>query len=131
VPVLRLVMWSSSSAQVSHNSLSSASFCLAAKVIAGPVGLMSVYSAFLRGASKVYSVDRVPRGLAKARELGAIPIDSPTVIQSLKSSSSSLRELTELVTVLGMSVLTLKGSTWVILLLSKLSTSLETEAGLV
>lgn len=36
---------------------------------------MTVYSAFLRGASKVYSVDSVPQRLAKARELGAIPID--------------------------------------------------------
>jgi glutathione-independent formaldehyde dehydrogenase len=42
---------------------------------AGPVGLMAAYSALLRGASKVFSVDRVPERLAKAREIGAIPID--------------------------------------------------------
>ncbi|MEU6068273.1 glutathione-independent formaldehyde dehydrogenase [Streptomyces sp. NPDC047082] len=42
---------------------------------AGPVGLMAAYSALLRGASKVFSVDRVPERLAKAAEIGAIPID--------------------------------------------------------
>ncbi|KAG4440731.1 hypothetical protein IFR05_003775 [Cadophora sp. M221] len=42
---------------------------------AGPVGLLAAYSAFLRGASKVYSVDRVPERLAKAKSIGAIPID--------------------------------------------------------
>ncbi|WP_037853177.1 glutathione-independent formaldehyde dehydrogenase [Streptomyces sp. NRRL S-340] len=42
---------------------------------AGPVGLMAAYSALLRGASKVFSVDRVPERLAKAEEIGAIPID--------------------------------------------------------
>ncbi|KAH8784305.1 putative S-glutathione dehydrogenase [Hyaloscypha finlandica] len=42
---------------------------------AGPVGLLCAYSAFLRGASKVYSVDRVPQRLAKAKSIGAIPID--------------------------------------------------------
>ncbi len=34
-----------------------------------------MYSAFLRGASKVYSTDRVPQRLAKAKSIGAIPID--------------------------------------------------------
>jgi len=42
---------------------------------AGPVGLMAAYSALLRGASRVFSVDRVPERLNKAREIGAIPID--------------------------------------------------------
>ncbi|MFC4331534.1 glutathione-independent formaldehyde dehydrogenase [Streptomyces andamanensis] len=42
---------------------------------AGPVGLMAAYSALLRGASKVFTVDRVPERLAKAEEIGAIPID--------------------------------------------------------
>lgn len=42
---------------------------------AGPVGLMAAYSALLRGASKVFSVDRVPERLAKAEEIGAVPID--------------------------------------------------------
>src|ERR1700704_2403772 len=42
---------------------------------AGPVGLMAAYSALLRGAAKVFSVDRVPERLNKAKEIGAIPID--------------------------------------------------------
>jgi glutathione-independent formaldehyde dehydrogenase len=42
---------------------------------AGPVGLMAAYSALLRGASKVFSIDRVPERLAKAKEIGAIPIN--------------------------------------------------------
>lgn len=42
---------------------------------AGPVGLMAAYSALIRGASAVYVVDRVPERLAKAKEMGAIPID--------------------------------------------------------
>ncbi|AQA16784.1 glutathione-independent formaldehyde dehydrogenase [Streptomyces samsunensis] len=42
---------------------------------AGPVGLMSAYSALLRGAATAFVVDRVPERLAKAEEIGAIPID--------------------------------------------------------
>ncbi|PKW12666.1 glutathione-independent formaldehyde dehydrogenase [Saccharopolyspora spinosa] len=42
---------------------------------AGPVGLMAAYSALLRGAARVFCVDRVPERLAKAEEIGAIPID--------------------------------------------------------
>lgn len=42
---------------------------------AGPVGLMAAYSAILRGASQVYVVDRVPERLAKAKEIGCIPIN--------------------------------------------------------
>ncbi|MGW1677042.1 glutathione-independent formaldehyde dehydrogenase [Saccharopolyspora sp. NPDC002376] len=42
---------------------------------AGPVGLMAAYSALLRGAARVFSVDRIPERLAKAEEIGAIPID--------------------------------------------------------
>jgi glutathione-independent formaldehyde dehydrogenase len=41
----------------------------------GPVGLMAAYSALLRGASKVFVVDRIPERLDKAREIGAIPIN--------------------------------------------------------
>ncbi|NUR04569.1 MAG: glutathione-independent formaldehyde dehydrogenase [Streptomyces sp.] len=41
----------------------------------GPVGLMAAYSALLRGAKKVFVVDRVPERLQKAREIGAIPIN--------------------------------------------------------
>ena len=42
---------------------------------AGPVGLMAAYSALLRGASRVFVVDRVPERLAKAREIGAVAVD--------------------------------------------------------
>lgn len=42
---------------------------------AGPVGLLAAYSAILRGASKVYSVDDVPTRLEVARSIGAIPIN--------------------------------------------------------
>ncbi|KIK70140.1 hypothetical protein GYMLUDRAFT_34610 [Collybiopsis luxurians FD-317 M1] len=45
---------------------------------AGPVGLMAAYSAVLRGASDVFVVDRVPERLAKAKEIGATPIDFST-----------------------------------------------------
>jgi glutathione-independent formaldehyde dehydrogenase len=42
---------------------------------AGPVGLMAAYSALLRGASRVFVVDRVPSRLALAEQIGAVPID--------------------------------------------------------
>ncbi|HWB84124.1 MAG TPA: glutathione-independent formaldehyde dehydrogenase [Bryobacteraceae bacterium] len=42
---------------------------------AGPVGLLSAYSAFLRGAAEVYVVDRAPVRLEKAEAIGAIPVD--------------------------------------------------------
>ncbi|OJJ79694.1 uncharacterized protein ASPGLDRAFT_52219 [Aspergillus glaucus CBS 516.65] len=53
---------------------------------AGPVGLLCAYSAILRGASRVYSVDYVPSRLDKAKSIGAIPInfkDSDPVQQIL------------------------------------------------
>lgn len=42
---------------------------------AGPVGLMAAYSAQIRGASRVYVVDRVPERLAAAEKIGCTPID--------------------------------------------------------
>lgn len=42
---------------------------------AGPVGLMAAYSATLRGASRVYSVDYVPERLRLAESIGAVPIN--------------------------------------------------------
>lgn len=42
---------------------------------AGPIGLMAAYSAIIRGASLVYVVDHVPQRLAKAAEMGAVPIN--------------------------------------------------------
>jgi glutathione-independent formaldehyde dehydrogenase len=41
----------------------------------GPVGLMAAYSALLRGASKVFVVDRVTERLQKAEQIGAVPIN--------------------------------------------------------
>ncbi|MCG0291115.1 glutathione-independent formaldehyde dehydrogenase [Streptomyces sp. PSAA01] len=43
---------------------------------AGPVGLMAAYSAVLRGAGRVWSVDFHSDRLRKAEEIGAIPIDT-------------------------------------------------------
>jgi len=42
---------------------------------AGPVGLLSVCCALLKGASEVYVIDSIPERLAKASELGAIAVD--------------------------------------------------------
>ncbi|KAK2018409.1 alcohol dehydrogenase GroES-like domain-containing protein [Colletotrichum eremochloae] len=42
---------------------------------AGPVGLLCAYSAIIRGASAVYSIDHVPERLAKAASIGAVPIN--------------------------------------------------------
>ena len=42
---------------------------------AGPVGLMAAYSGVLRGASKVYVVDKVKERLNIATKIGATPID--------------------------------------------------------
>ncbi|RGP80151.1 alcohol dehydrogenase [Fusarium longipes] len=42
---------------------------------AGPVGLMAAYSAMLRGASRVFVVDRVPERLQAAEKIGCTPID--------------------------------------------------------
>ena len=53
----------------------------------GPVGLLCAYSALLRGAIRVYSVDHVPERLEKAKSIGAIPInfmESDPVAQIMK-----------------------------------------------
>jgi threonine dehydrogenase-like Zn-dependent dehydrogenase len=42
---------------------------------AGPVGLMALHAARIRGASRVYSVDYVPERLALAEQQGATPIN--------------------------------------------------------
>ena len=42
---------------------------------AGPVGLMAAYSSILRGASKVFVVDKVADRLKLAEDIGAVPID--------------------------------------------------------
>lgn len=43
---------------------------------AGAVGLLAAYSAQLRGASEVYSVDLIDERLNKAAELGFVPVDA-------------------------------------------------------
>ncbi|CRK04304.1 hypothetical protein BN1723_008865 [Verticillium longisporum] len=56
---------------------------------AGPVGLMAAYSAVLRGASRVYVVDRVPERLKAAEKIGCVPIDfssSDPVDQIIKAN---------------------------------------------
>jgi glutathione-independent formaldehyde dehydrogenase len=42
---------------------------------AGPVGLMAAYSSLIRGASRVFVVDRVPNRLGLAEQIGAIPVN--------------------------------------------------------
>ncbi|TVY59931.1 S-(hydroxymethyl)glutathione dehydrogenase [Fusarium oxysporum f. sp. cubense] len=42
---------------------------------AGPVGLLTAYTAILRGASRVYSVDHVPMRLERAASIGAVAIN--------------------------------------------------------
>lgn len=42
---------------------------------AGPVGLMAAYSSLLRGAARVFVVDKVPDRLRLAERIGATPID--------------------------------------------------------
>lgn len=56
---------------------------------AGPVGLMAAYSALLRGASQVFVVDRIPERLAKAAQIGAIPInfDSGDPVEQIKAQT--------------------------------------------
>lgn len=42
---------------------------------AGPVGLLCAYSAMLRGAARVFSIDHVQARLDLAESIGAVPID--------------------------------------------------------
>lgn len=42
---------------------------------AGPVGLLSAYSALIKGAAEVYLIDRSAERLQKGAEIGAVPID--------------------------------------------------------
>lgn len=57
---------------------------------AGPVGLFAAYSAILKGASKVMTVDRLKDRLALAESIGAIPIDD-----SKESPVDQILELTD------------------------------------
>jgi len=42
---------------------------------AGPVGLMAAYSAVIRGASRIFVVDKVPERLEAAKKIGCTPVD--------------------------------------------------------
>jgi threonine dehydrogenase-like Zn-dependent dehydrogenase len=56
--------------------------------------LLCAYSAILRGAIRVYSVDQVPERLAKAKSIGAIPInfrDSDPVAQIMKLEPNGVK----------------------------------------
>ena len=57
---------------------------------AGPVGLMAAYSAYIKGASKVMVVDRLPDRLGLAEAIGAIPIND-----SKASPVEQILELTD------------------------------------
>jgi len=61
---------------------------------AGPVGLMCVYAALLRGASRVYAVDHVRERLDKAASLGAVPIDFTSSREGTASEQILRREPT-------------------------------------
>ena len=58
----------------------------------GPVGLMAAYSAILKGAGRVWVVDRHPDRLALAEKIGAIPIDDSTQdpVQVIKDATLGL-----------------------------------------
>ncbi|RXA17614.1 alcohol dehydrogenase [Methanosarcina sp. MSH10X1] len=65
---------------------------------AGPVGLLSAYSAILQGAGQVFVVDYIPDRLELARSIGAIPIDftisDPVAqIEALRSQYSAVDTL--------------------------------------
>src|SRR5687768_2767606 len=59
---------------------------------AGPVGQMAAYSALLRGASRVWVVDRHQDRLAKAEEIGAIPVNDAEVdpVEVIKEATLGL-----------------------------------------
>jgi threonine dehydrogenase-like Zn-dependent dehydrogenase len=58
---------------------------------AGPVGLMAQMSALLKGAARVYALDRVPERLDLAKKIGAIPInvDSEDPVKRIMDDTSS------------------------------------------
>jgi glutathione-independent formaldehyde dehydrogenase len=64
---------------------------------AGPVGLLSVMSAQLRGASEIYVVDNVPERLELVQQMGATPInfgdgDPVGQIQERRKSNRKIQE---------------------------------------
>ena len=72
---------------------------------------MAAYSAVLRGASRVFVVDRVPERLAAAEKIGCIPIDftkGDAVDQIIKSNGE---EVDRSVDAVGYQAVTQSGST--------------------
>jgi len=64
---------------------------------AGPVGLLSAYSAFIKGAAEVYVVDRAPDRLRRAESIGAVAVDftkgDPVEqIKDLRASNKSRKQ---------------------------------------
>lgn len=57
---------------------------------AGPVGLMSAYSAEIQGAAKVFVVDHISERLALAEKFGAIAVDSSKVdpVEHIKDATA-------------------------------------------
>lgn len=55
----------------------------------GPVGLMAAYSSLIKGASKVFLVDRIASRLKLAEDIGAIPInlESGVVAEQIKDQT--------------------------------------------
>ncbi len=66
---------------------------------AGPVGLLSIMSAKLRGASEIYSIDCIESRLNKAKDLGAIPINftdgkpSEQIMEMRKKNGALMEQL--------------------------------------
>jgi glutathione-independent formaldehyde dehydrogenase len=64
---------------------------------AGPVGLLAVHSAMIRGASLIYCIDKDKKRLDMAKSLGAMPInflDGDPVLQ-IREHLGSLKPLNE------------------------------------
>jgi threonine dehydrogenase-like Zn-dependent dehydrogenase len=60
---------------------------------AGPVGLMAAYSAVIRGASRIFVVNKVPERLKEAKEIGCMPVDftkSDPVDQIIKMNDGTV-----------------------------------------
>lgn len=64
---------------------------------AGPVGLLAAYSSFILGASMVFIVDQSEERLARAKSIGAIPINftKEDPIQAIKESMHGNKMLQE------------------------------------
>jgi len=60
---------------------------------AGPVELMAAYSAVIRGASRIFVVNKVPERLKESKEIGRMPVDftkSDPVDQVIKMNDGTV-----------------------------------------